>query len=248
MKLLYTLGGYIEEIRNAKECDVMKKVMLLVLVLVLGVAFVGCSLTDVVGKVAVTSFDAILTNPAVKITTDEVNNGWSLTSPGGERFVWSKDFSVDKKPDLMMELDAKPFLEAGLDPAKLDKDTYLYDSTGNILMIHSEQGTDKFTNTADTKPIDSFKQIVGTHRSSIGYHEKLDHYGVKFGNGNMFEWAKDIKTNDKDIVFILNPQPFIDAGVDPAKVAGWVFAKVEIKDDNGKSELVDKLLKPYEFK
>ncbi len=65
---------------------------------------------------------------------------------------------------------------------------------------------------------------------------------------DMSEWAKDIKTNDKDIVFVLNPQHFIDAGVDSTKVAGWVFAKVEIKDDNGKTELVDKLLKPYDFK
>ena len=33
------------------------------------------------------------------------------------------------------------------------------------------------------------------------------------GNGNMFEWAKDMKTTgmtidqDKDIVFVLNPEP-----------------------------------------
>lgn len=31
-----------------------------------------------------------------------------------------------------------------------------------------------------------------------------------------------------DIVFVLNPQMFIDAGVNPQEVEGWVFAKVEL--------------------
>ncbi len=48
------------------------------------------------------------------------------------------------------------------------------------------------------------------------------------GNGNMFEWAKDMQKNDKDIVFVLNPQPFIDAGVDPAKVHPCLFVNLMI--------------------
>jgi hypothetical protein len=43
----------------------------------------------------------------------------------------------------------------------------------------------------------------------------------------------------------LNPQPFIDAGVKPDKVQGWIFAKVPVKDKNGKPEEVDKFLKPF---
>ena len=82
-------------------------------------------------------------------------------------------------------------------------------------------------------------------RSRIGYHEKLDHYGIKLGNGNMFEWAKDIARNDKDIVWVLNPEPLIAAGVDPAKLATWVFAKVETKDEKGNTDFVDKFLKPF---
>jgi len=70
---------------------------------------------------------------------------------------------------------------------------------------------------------------------------------VDLANGNMFEWAKDMSKNDKDIVFVLNPQVFIDAGVDPAKVEGWVFAKVEKEDENGKKIQVDKFLKPFDL-
>ncbi len=54
--------------------------------------------------------------------------------------------------------------------------------------------------------------------------------------------------NDKDIVWVLNPEPFIAAGVDPAKIKGWAFAKVETKDDAGKTVFVDKLLKPFDLK
>jgi hypothetical protein len=54
--------------------------------------------------------------------------------------------------------------------------------------------------------------------------------------------------NDKDIVWVLNPEPFIAAGVDPGKIQGWVFAKVETKDDAGKTILVDRLLKPFNIK
>ncbi len=223
----------------------MKKMIPVMAVVALVLALSGCQSTDVVAKVSITSFESVLNALGDQVTADEMNGGWSLQSPGGERFVWSKDFSADKKPDLMMELDATPFLDAGLDPAKLNKETYLFDSSSKILMVHSELGAEKFSYTGDPKPLDSFKQLVATHRDSIGYHEKLDHYGAAFGNGNMFEWAKDMAANDKDIVFVLNPQPLIDAGVDPSKVKEWVFAQVEVKNPQGQKELVDKFLKPY---
>ena len=155
------------------------KIVLTALSLAVILTITGCQSTDVIGKVASTSFDAVL----------------------------------QKIPD----------------------------------KIKPELGQDKFTYSGEAKPIDSFNQIVKTRRDVIGYHEKLDHYGISLGNGNMFEWAKDMSKNDKDIVFVLNPQPFIDAGVKPEKVEGWAFAKVEVKDMNGKSEEVDKLLKPFDL-
>ena len=54
--------------------------------------------------------------------------------------------------------------------------------------------------------------------------------------------------SDDGIHFNINPEPFIQAGVDPAKVDGWAFAKVETKDDSGKTIFVDKLLKPFNLK
>lgn len=77
-------------------------------------------------------------------------------------------------------------------------------------------------------------------REKIGYHGEMDHYNIDFGGGNMFEWAKDIAANDKDIVFVLNPGPFIAAGVDVNNIEGWAFAKVKTMDGE-----IDKLLKPF---
>ncbi|MDR3325447.1 MAG: hypothetical protein LBS82_05645, partial [Spirochaetaceae bacterium] len=65
------------------------------------------------------------------------------------------------------------------------------------------------------------------------------------GGGNLFEWAKDMSVNDKDIVFVLNPEPFIAAGTDPNAIDGWAFAPVTVDDENGKPVVVDKLLKPF---
>jgi len=226
----------------------MKKAAIIALSLVAILSLSGCQATDVIGKDAQVSFEAVLNKTPDKVKADEVNNGWALESPKGERFVWSKDFSSVDKPDLMLEFDATPFLSAGLDATKLPKDMYLYDKTTNILMIHSELGADKFTYSGDATPMKSFTNIVKTYRDTVGYHAALDHYGIALGNGNMFEWAKDMAKNDKDMVFVLNPQPFIDAGVDTTKVEGWVFAKVEIMDKSGKKEQVDKFLKPYDLK
>jgi hypothetical protein len=53
--------------------------------------------------------------------------------------------------------------------------------------------------------------------------------------------------NDKAIVFVLDPEPFLKAGADPRKIEGWVFGKVPV-DIDGKPTEVDKLLKPFNLK
>jgi len=48
-------------------------------------------------------------------------------------------------------------------------------------------------------------------------------------------------------VFVLNPEPLLKAGVDPAKITGWVFTKIPVKDKSGKTVEVDKFVKPYDL-
>lgn len=221
-----------------------KVLSILLIAITLITVLSGCKAADVVGKAAVTSFEALLNKVSDKVTLDETNNRWVLVSPAGEKFEISTDFSSDR-PDAVVEFDADPFLKAGLDLAKLPENQYKYDSnTGKIVMPY-EFGQAKFNYNNKPTALETFRNVVDNYRNIIGYHAELDHYGIDLGNGNMFEWAKDLEKNDKDIVFVLNPQPFIDAGVDPAKVEGWVFAKVNVRNDEGKMEAVDKLLKPF---
>lgn len=202
----------------------------------------ACTQTDVIAKVSITSFDSVL--KLSDVTTDEMYGGWSLAAPDDTaRFIFSSDFKTSSPHDVMIETDAQPFIDAGLDISKLPAGMLV----DGMIMVGQDLGDTAFPASAKATALASYEELVKLNRETIGYHEKLDHYGIDLGNGNKFEWAKDVSTNDKDVVFVLNPQVFIDAGVDPAKVEGWVFAKVEMKDDAGKPISVDKFLKPFDL-
>jgi hypothetical protein len=178
------------------------------------------------------------------VAPDEANGGWSLTAPdGAARFIWSEDYSKSPLHDVMLELDARPFIDAGLDTGKLPESVTFYD---HMLMAGVKLGADELTYSGDPTPLASFEQLADKYRAAVGYHAALDHYNIDLGGGNMFEWAKDMAANDKDIVFVLDPRPFIDAGTDVSAVEGWTFAKVSV-DVDGKPAEVDKLLKPFDL-
>ncbi|GHU66481.1 hypothetical protein FACS1894184_04580 [Clostridia bacterium] len=246
----------------------MKKNIKLITVAVAGLALLmaltacttGLKGLDVVGQQSVTSFDEVLKTIPDKVKADDLNVGWALSAPDDSaRFIWSEDYSKAPLHDVMLELDAQPFLDAGLDPDKLPDNYAFYegDTMGGMgskmLMVGTKLGqSDKVSGTATA--LSAYELIVNKYRDSINYHTSLDHYGVKLGDGNMFEWAKDMKTSgydnsvqDKDIVFVLNPEPLIAAGVAPDKVEGWAYAQVPI-EENGKTTQVWKLLKPFDLR
>jgi hypothetical protein len=209
----------------------------------LALVAVSCGKLDVVGTDSVKSFDKVLQSSVRLVSADDMNGGWSLAAPDGTaRFIWSKNYAESPLHDVMLELDAAPFIAAGLDPEKLPDNFAFYEG---MLMVGAKLGEETLRYSGEATPLASYEQIVKLKRNSIAYHAALDHYGVNLGDGNLFEWAKDMITNDKDIVFVLNPEPFIAAGVDPSKIEGWAFAKVTVDDANGKPVQVDKILKPF---
>jgi hypothetical protein len=209
------------------------------------IAASGFSRFDVVGKDSIRAFDIILGTLPDNVKPDEMNGGWALQAPdGGARFIWSSDYSKSSPHDIMLEIDAMPFIDAGLDTSKLPEDMFFYEG---MIMIGVKLGDNVLKYKDSPTPLASYEHIVNLYRKVVGYHTALDHYGVTIGTGNLFEWAKDLSTNDKDIVFVLNPEPFIAAGVDPNKINGWVFAKVSV-DIDGKPTEVDKFLKPFNLK
>jgi len=225
----------------------VKKLVIITAILALATTLSACDQADIIGKTAVTSFESVINEMKDQVTFDESKGSWVLVSPTGEYFEWSKDFSSSVS-DASVEFDAAPFVAAGLKIEELASTVYTFDTTTNRIRMPYEFSQDEFNYSGEATAIDTFKQIVKTNREIIGYHAQLDHYGISLGNGNMFEWAKDMNKNDKDMVFVLNPQPFIDAGVDPSKVEGWVYGKVKVADKNGKMVEVDKLLKPFNLK
>ncbi len=222
----------------------MKKRFLTVLVTAVLFVVTGCTQLDVVGNGSVTSFEQMVAAAGGLAAADEAFAGYALSAPdGAARFLLSRDFSKTNGLDVAVELDMQPFVNAGLDAAKLPESIKVQDDK---LIIGTNLG--EKAPYADAAFVDAYKQVVAQKRDSVKYHGEMDHYGVELGGGNMFEWAKDISTNDKDIVFVLNPQPFIDAGVDVNAVEGWVFAKVPTMDKDNKPVEVDKLLKPFDLK
>ena len=218
---------------------------IVILLLVTMVSLSACQLTDVVGKAAKTSFGEIIKAASDKVGTDEMNGGWSLNAPDNTaRFIWSKDYSKSPMYDVMIEFDAAPFINAGLNVNKLPKGIFFE----NKIVFGTKLGKDELKYSGEATPESSFDQIVNLYRESIGYHEVLDHYGVDLAGGNKFEWAKDMSVNDKDIVFVVDPEIFINGGVNPDKVEGWVYASVQMKDNRGKTIEVKKFLKPFNLK
>ncbi len=204
----------------------------------------ACNKLDVVGDKSIDSFEKILEISKESIGEDMTYLGWSFTSPDGTAaFIWSKNYGETQTYDVLLQVEAQPFFDAGMDPNKLPAGMLV----GDKILVGKDLGDDSPDTEEEVTPLSSYKMLVDSYRDSVKYHSALDHYGVDLSGGNMFEWAKDMTKNDKDIVYVLNPQPFLDAGVDPQKVDGWVFAKVEMMDDKGKKMEVDKFLKPFDL-
>jgi hypothetical protein len=217
-----------------------------VLALITAAGIVSCGKLDVVGTGSVKSFDSVLKQIPGSVTPYGQNGGWALEAPDNSaRFIWSKSYSESPRFDVALEFDSGPFITAGLDPGRLPPNFAVYEGK---IMVGTKLGGEQPQYSGEATPLESYEQIVKLKRNNIGYHGAMDHYGVILGDGNMFEWAKDMATNDKDIVFVLNPSPFIAAGTDPAGVGGWVFSKVTVDDENGKPVEVDKLLKPFDLR
>jgi len=212
----------------------------------LAITVFSCSKLDVVGNYSVRSFNELLQSAPQLVSEDKENGGWYISAPDSSvRFIWSKNFAESPLYDVMMEFNASPFIAEGLDPSKLPGN-FIY--RNGMLTVGTKLGNERLSYQGEASPLASYEYIVKLKRGSIGYHMEMDHYGISLGNGNMFEWAKDLAANDKDIVFALNPDPFIAAGTDPAKISGWTFAKVTVDDEYGKPVQVDKILKPFNLR
>jgi hypothetical protein len=205
--------------------------------------------TDLVGRAAITSFGEMIGALEFPPVADEMDKVWVLTDPDGDAaFWWRREAKPDRMFDAYLCFDADPFVNAGLDLSKLPDDMKGMLEDRGKLMLGKKLSDKPLEYDGEITPLSSFEQIVKLDRESIGYHSALDHYGITVAEGSLFEWAKDMSKNDKDIVFVVDPKMFIDAGVDPAKVEGWTYAKVPLEDARGRKFEAEKFLKPFDLK
>ena len=214
----------------------MKKTISIALALALvAILLTGCAATDVILKYSPASLDTIVEKfPAIMTDSAKTDHYFNLSVDGETTLKVSRDFSLTGAEDVVIQTPLKPFLDAGLDPAKLGAG-YRADDTSLYLVADFGAGTG-----AQSTVTNALFESVKADRSVLTYHADLDHYGIKLPAGK-FEWAKDESVNDKDIVFVIAAQPLADLGVDVQNVDGWVFKTM--KDDAGKD--FDVLLKPF---
>ncbi|MDR1319815.1 MAG: hypothetical protein LBK56_00055 [Gracilibacteraceae bacterium] len=190
---------------------------------------------DVVGQDSGRAFGEVLQ----ALPAAEAGDQWFVSAPdGGARFFWNGESAA-------LRADIQPFAAAGADISLLANA-----ESGDIVITRefSPAGREK------SEPLADYELLAAAAGDVVGYHTALDHYNLDLGGGNLFEWAKDFAVHggtgeiqDKDIVFVLDPQPFIDAGADPAKVEGWLYSPVTVDADGGSVE-VYKFLKPADLR
>lgn len=221
------------------------KHILVILIIICLVTLVSCRQLDVVGNKSISSFEEVLNTIPDNVQADSKKAGWVLKAPDGTaEFFLSSDFSKTSENDVLMRLDAQPFVDAGLDISKLPEGMI----EGDTLLIGAELGNSSPDDAAEVTPLKAYEQLVYEYREKLSFHSELGHFGISVGDGNVFEWAKDMKENDKDMVFALNPQAFQEAGADIQQIDGWTYAQVDTMDENGKPIKIYKLLKPFNLK
>lgn len=203
----------------------------------------ACNKLDVIGDKSISSFEELLNQNTNLVGLDTQYLSWSLVAPDNmARFAWSTDYNMTQSFDAFIEIDAQPFIDAGMDIGILHGGFY---AIGDKIITGVDFSNESLSYEGDVTPLESYRYLVEYARDSVKYHSSMDHYGVDLGNGNMFEWANDMSKNDMDMVFALNPEPLIEAGVDPLKIEGWEYTKVEQMDENGKMIEVDRFVRAY---
>lgn len=219
-------------------------------------ALAGCQRTITGNAVAdngLNSFkEMVSTYPEYKGFHEALQH-WGFKLPTGEKFEWSNDMSANKA-DFAMVMLADPLVEAGLDVDKLDKNEWLYEPAGK-----DDMGEDlpnrliKPYNVSDKKEKsngseDSMRRLLKADTNIIKYHEEQQHYRLLLGDGNEVQWTEKLGINNADMVFILNAQPLVEAGLDINKLegSGWIFREAS-KDNMGMGENPDQIVKIFDI-
>ncbi len=198
---------------------------------------------DIIGRWSVPAFEAALKAMPAGVSEEPVYGGWSINAEDSSaKFIFRSTTAAKEGYDLTFVIDAAPFIAAGADLGRLPGASV---AEGKIYL--GKDLADAIDGSAAEGPAEAYEALLKANRSGIKYHAEMDHFGISLGGGNMFEWAKDLDSNDKDIVFVLNPEPFREAGADLSAIEGWTLAKISVMDELGRMVPVDKLVKAIDL-
>ncbi|MDR1518576.1 MAG: hypothetical protein LBU23_00315 [Planctomycetota bacterium] len=203
------------------------------------------SVADVTAIYAKKSYAEMLASLPEKPVAEADGDSWRFLAPDGSAsFAWDSGTGAAGQHAALMRAPAEPFLRAGADPAKLPAGM-LRDGMLNIALDSAGRSAAK----TGASPAESFADLIDANRERIGYHFQLGHFGLDLGGGNLLEWAGDPVANSLDLVFVLDPEVFLGAGVDKDRVDGWLFGSVVIHDAaSGRKVEVPKFLKPFNLR
>ena len=234
----------------------MKKMHLLIC-LVLTLFLTACAEWDLIGRGAVEAFDRIINTEQRHVASSTSNHSWRwfIAMPDGSAsFGWGRETqSYFDSFELSLTFDGQPFIEAGLDGDKLEEGIHLFnrDDWGGILLT-ANLGTAGSTEVSDINspiPIRAFEQLIHANPEILAYHDTGHHYMLHLGDsGHMIMFARDVTTQEAGFVFMLNPQPFIDAGTDVHNIAGWSYEERETMTMRGSTLAQYFLVKTFDLK
>lgn len=208
--------------------------IILVLALSAALLLTGCAALDVVLAHSRTSLDDLLAAYPALLDEDDSGRYVRVGVDGETALLVSRDFAASGANDVLIETPLQPFLDAGLDEAKLSDG---YRAADGRLCLSADFGGGSGENAGVSSAMAAAADFAPM---ALSYHAALGHFGLSLGGGK-FEWAQDYKTNDKDVVFALDAAALTAFGVDTANVSGWTLTTMQ--DDAGKD--FDVLLKPY---
>jgi len=90
----------------------------------------------------------------------------------------------------------------------------------------------------------AFNDIVKAYPENKGFHNALQHWGLKLPTGEKFEWSRDMSANKADYAMVLFADPLIKAGLDVNKLDKneWIFEPAGTAEGE---DLPNRLIKPY---
>ena len=221
------------------------KRLIIILFGILFLTLASCQGLDVIGNDSISAFEEMLNYYENNISYNSNYNTFELVSPDNSTILgWCADYSVGYQNGLIISVDASVFLKAGLNESKLpdniiiDDDRLIFGVNYNFVQISS---------TELQMPLQAYKLILGENRYNLSFHSMGDHFSLKVGEGNSFEWAKDMLSNESDIVFMLDPQILTNADADITKIQGWELRTISVHSRMTMIQ-TEKLVKSFNIK